>query len=130
MCDCRKKLIDLTEKHKWCNKTVRYETVLLEKPIKTTLEIISVIQMCEIPKIDGTSREPPIEVPEGEIIEYLDTQTPCGDQSSSEDEGCVELTDISPEELIQQEEDEKRIRDELALIQLTKLTKKRVRTKK
>ena len=132
MCDCRKKLIDLTEKHKWCNKTVRYETVLLEKPIKTTLEII---QMCEIPKIDGTSREgtsrePQIEVPEGEIIEYLETQPPCGDQSSSEDEGCVELTDISPEELIQQEEDEKRIRDELALIQLTKLTKKRVRTKK
>jgi hypothetical protein len=130
MCDCRKKLIDLTEKHKWCNKTVRYETIILEeKPIKTTLEIISVIQMCEIPKkIDGTSREPPIEFPE--IIEYLETKTPCGDQSSSEDECCVELTDISPEELIQQEEDEKRIRDELALIQLTKLTKKRVRTKK
>lgn len=124
MCDCRKKLIDLTEKHKWCNKTVRFETIILEeKPIKTTLEIISV------PKIDGTSREP-IEVVK-EIIEYLETQTPCCDQSSSEeDEGCVELTDISPEELIQQEEDEKRIRDELALIQLTKLTKKRVRTKK
>lgn len=124
MCDCKEKLIDLTQKHKWCNKTVRYETVrlediFLEKPIKTTLEIIS----CEIPKI-----EPPIEFVK-EIIEP--NQTPCGDQqSSSEDENCVELTDISPEELIQQEEEEKRIRDELALIQLTKLTKKRVRTKK
>jgi signal transduction histidine kinase len=73
-----------------------------------------------------------------EIMEYLDsmsheTQTPCGDEttiSECEEDGTVELTDISPEELIEQEEEEKRIRDELALIQLTKLTKKRVRTKK
>ena len=62
MCDCKRKLIDLTEKHKWCNKTVRYETIIFEKPIETMLEIIC----CEIPNI---KIEPQIEVPEGEGIE-------------------------------------------------------------
>jgi hypothetical protein len=47
MCDCRQKLIELSEKHKWCNKRVRFETILFEKPADTMLEIIS----CKIPDI-------------------------------------------------------------------------------
>ena len=39
----------------------------------------------------------------------------------------IELTDISPEELMEQEEEETRIKNELALIQLSKLTKKKIR---
>ena len=149
MCDCKKKLIDLTEKHKWCNKQVRFETIVSDKPVETMLEIIC----CKNPTIEIIEPPPVVEIPTIEIIEpppvvdvvmndfinevndfFEDTkmipETPRGDETSSEEDETVELTDISPEELIQQEEEEKRIRDELALIQLTKLTKKRVRTKK
>lgn len=135
MCDCKKKLIDLTEKHKWCNKQVRFETIVSDKPIETMLEIIC----CKIPTIEIIEPPPVVDIVMKDFINevndfFEDTkmipETPRGDETSSEEDETVELTDISPEELIQQEEEEKRIRDELALIQLTKLTKKRVRTKK
>jgi hypothetical protein len=63
---------------------------------------------------------------EVEIIIYKEDPI----EEDCEEDNTIELTDVSPEELLEQEEEEKRIRDELALIQLTKLTKKRVRTKK
>lgn len=136
-CDCRKKLKDLAEFHKWCSRNNRYETVLFDKPIETTLDII-----CD--KLPEIKIEEPISKKEvvnmiidefvSEIIVYkkepiCETQQE-EDEEEEEQDNTVELTDISPEELLQQEEEEKRIRDELALIQLTKLTKKRIRTKK
>ena len=117
MCDCKKKLIDLTEKHKWCN------TVRFENPNKKTKDPEPIIELLEFHR----STECPIST------EEVHDEVPCagGDSTSSEEEDdIVELTDISPEELIAQEEEEKRMKDELALIQLTKLTKKKVRTKK
>jgi len=112
MCDCKKKLIDLTEKHKLCN------TVRFENPIKKTKDPEPIIELLEFHR--SSTEEVHDEV-----------QCAGGDGTSSEEEDdIVELTDISPEELIAQEEEEKRMKDELALIQLTKLTKKKVRTKK
>lgn len=138
MCDCRKKLKDLAEFHKWCSRNNRYETVLFDKPVETTLEII-----CDkLPEIkiepETISKEIVKMVVDdfvSEIIVYKeepisDTQQDKEEEDEEEEDDTVELTDISPEELLQQEEEEKRIRDELALIQLTKLTKKRIRTKK
>ena len=122
MCDCKKKLIDLTEKHKLCN------TVRFENPIKKTKDPEPIIELLEFHR--STEDDSPCCPISTEEV-HDEVQCAGGDSTSSEEEDdIVELTDISPEELIAQEEEEKRIKDELALIQLTKLTKKKVRTKK
>jgi len=57
MCDCKKKLIDLTEKHKLCN------TVRFENPIKKTKDPEPIIELLEFHRstecpisTEGTSR--------------------------------------------------------------------------
>jgi hypothetical protein len=50
------------------------------------------------------------------------------DEEDEEDE--VELTDISPQELEEQEKEAEKIRQELAILELTRLTKKKVRKTK
>ena len=120
MCTCKEKMKILIENHK---KRLCYENTIFSNPPDTRLNII-----CSgFEKI--TIVKPVIEpmITESVIIENFVEEE---EESPASGEETVELTDISPEELIEQEEEEKRIQDELALIQLTKLTKKKIRTKK
>ena len=90
-------------------------------------EVVSQIMNEFVEEIKIYSEE---QVPSSEV----EIERESGQDSEREEtvngEETVELTDISPEEYQMQLEEEQRIKDELALIQLTKLTKKRVRQKK
>jgi len=148
MCDCKMKLNALLLLHKTCREFKICSVDKIDTPIilpeiiaPHVLPVVDIIMTDFVNEVNNffndtggsldevrytVCSEPMI------IIETPEVLLPaCGDETSSEEEdNIVELTDISPEELIAQEEEEKRIKDELALIQLTKLTKKKVRTKK
>lgn len=133
LCDCKRKLNDLLSNHRLCSRS----SVLFENGIFKTHDISNEIICSGIENLHiekQISKEVVNVIMDefvSEILIYKEDPIveDCDEELMEEDE-TVELTDISPEELLQQEEEEKRIRDELALIQLTKLTKKRVRTKK
>jgi len=59
--------------------------------------------------------------------EPVKIQAPPPSPVEETEESDIELTDISPEELLEQEQDAERIKQELAIIELSRLTKKRVR---
>ena len=137
MCDCKQKLEELMRYHKSCCRNVRYETIT---PIQKIIELPELSQEVVIPETPIIP-PPSLEIIKEVVKEFIDEiqETSQEIQETSQDEpsieyeeedDTVELTDISPEELQIQEEEEKRIRDELALIELTKLTKKKVRSKK
>ena len=95
-------------------------------------EVVSQImnEFVEEIKIYSEEQVPSSEV-EIERESEKDSPSECNEKEETVNgEETVELTDISPEEYQMQLEEEQRIKDELALIQLTKLTKKRVRQKK
>lgn len=140
MCDCKMKLNALLLLHKTCREfkicsvdKIDIPIILPEIIAPTALPIVDIVMTEFVNEVNqffndtGGSFDEVRYVVSSEMI----IETAGGDETSSEEEDdVVELTDISPEELIAQEEEEKRIKDELALIQLTKLTKKKVRTKK
>ncbi len=140
MCDCKMKLNALLLLHKTCREFKICSVDKIDTPIilpeiiaPDVLPVVDIIMTDFVNEVNqffndtGGSFDEVRYVVSSEMI----IETPGGDETSSEEEdNIVELTDISPEELIAQEEEEKRIKDELALIQLTKLTKKKVRTKK
>ena len=123
MCDCKMKLNDLLLNHKRC-RDVEF-IIYSEKKIDIVIPPIFDIVMTDfVNEVNNFFEETPM------IQETPRQISEEEEEEEEEEDDIVELTDISPEELIAQEEEEKRIKDELALIQLTKLTKKKVRTKK
>ena len=124
MCDCKIKLAILLQKHMTC----REFTFLSVDKIDNNNDVIPDVISDVIPVVDQVMKDFVKEVDEF-FNEDCKEDVIMIDEQSEEDEG-VELTDISPEELKEQEEEEKKIRDELALIELTRLTKKKVRKSK
>jgi hypothetical protein len=135
MCDCKNKIKIILQNHKRC----RFDgtenisegidipvPIIIDIPVPIIIDIhvpiiidIPVPIIIDIPIIHEPISAPVIE-PIIEIIEPII-------EIIEEYEEDIELTDISPQELIEQEELEKRIQDELSLIQLTKLLKKKPR---
>lgn len=115
MCDCKNKIKIILQNHKRC----RFDgTENISEGIDIPVPII-----IDIPIIPEPISAPVIEIVD--IIDIIDIiETTEGIEEPEED---IELTDISPQELIEQEQHEKRIQDELSLIQLTKLLKKKPR---
>jgi len=109
MCDCSNKIKSILQNHKRC-RWVEVESIIEEVIVQTIQPIVE-------PKKDYMNFDN-IQV---QIIELPTVE------SVIEEEEEMELTDISPQELIEQEAQEKRIQDELSLIQLTKLLKKKPR---
>lgn len=148
MCDCKMKLNALLLLHKTCrefkicsvDKIDDTPIILPEIIAPDVLPVVDIIMTDFVNEVNNFFNDTGGSFDEVRYVvcsEPMISETPevllpaCGDETSSEeDDDIVELTDVSPEELIAQEEEEKRIKDELALIQLTKLTKKKVRTKK
>jgi len=120
MCECNNKLKQLLSEHRRCRRMTEpkpeFKDPELARP--KTPEPLQPLPEPEEPLQPLPEPEEPEPLPEPEEPE----------PEESEDE--IELTDISPEELQEQEKEAERIKQELAMIELTKLTRKKVRKTK
>lgn len=122
MCSCKQDLKVLLEKHSRCK--VRAD----EKPVFKDPEQARPKTPPPTPEPEPEPLpEPPEPLPTPEHLpEPLSTIT----ESETESEDEIELTDISPEELQEQEHEAERIKQELAMLELARLTRKKVRKTK
>ena len=136
MCECQKRFKSLLEDHRRCRSIIRppmsrYNTP--EPEIEPEIESVEPVEPVE-PEIEPVE---PIKVyqqdpkPEFKDPEIVRPKSPIIIlENIKDDEDDVELTDISPQELEEQEKEAERIRQELAILELTRLTRKKVRKTK
>jgi len=120
-CTCKKEFQRLMENHRLC----RYKTDP-NKPVFQDPEFAIPKPHVILPDendVDFDSHLP--FQPEPEEAPPPPPSSPSPIEQTEESD--IELTDISPEELLEQEQDAERIKQELAIIELSRLTKKRVR---
>lgn len=130
MCDCKKKLQDLMNKHRLLCSRIDFDKYVIINPVETNVQVEPEISKEVVKQIVDEFVSEIIVYKEPEMVITNIEGNKEENKEEELEEDTVELTDISPEELEAQEAEEKRIRDELALIELTRLTKKKIRSKK
>lgn len=117
MCTCKRDLKILVDRHRRCK--VRDEKPVFKDPEQA------------MPKTPEPIPDLPEPLPEPEPEpEPLPTPPEPEPEPELEQSDEIELTDISPEELQEQEHEAERIKQELAMLELARLTRKKVRKTK